>query len=111
MFEAIVAAGNTRQQQVHLLTVVERRWQHQPAAQPELEPRGKLRASSLRRMFLKGKEELPKITSQSVAAIIARSSSADMPAANPPPIRPPMLVPAATSIGMWCSSNHAMIPT
>ena len=34
-----------------------------------------------------------------------------MPVANAPPISPPMLVPAAMSIGMWCSSNQRMTPT
>ena len=107
VFEAIVATANARQQQVHLLAVVERGWRHSPNSSRE----GKLRASSFRRMFLKGNEELPNMTFQSVASIIARNSSADMPAANPPPMRPPMLVPAAISMGMWCSSNQAMIPT
>ena len=39
------------------------------------------------------------------------SSRASMPLANAPPINPPMLVPAATSIGMRCSSSHRMTPT
>ena len=37
--------------------------------------------------------------------------TADMPVAKEPPIKPPMLVPAATSMGMWCSSNHRITPT
>ena len=42
---------------------------------------------------------------------MASSSAASMPVANEPPMRPPMLVPAATSIGMRCSSNQRMTPT
>ena len=61
-------------------------------------------------MFLNSNDELPNITSQSVPVISARSSAADMPVAKAPPIRPPMLVPAARSIGTWCSSNHWMTP-
>ena len=38
-------------------------------------------------------------------------SAASMPVANAPPISPPMLVPAAMSIGMRCSSNQRMTPT
>ena len=34
-----------------------------------------------------------------------------MPLAKAPPIRPPMLVPAATSIGMRCSSSQRITPT
>ena len=34
-----------------------------------------------------------------------------MPVANAPPTRPPMLVPAATSMGIRCSSSQRMTPT
>ena len=39
------------------------------------------------------------------------SSSGSMPVAKAPPTRPPMLVPAATSIGIRCSSSQRMTPT
>ncbi len=61
-------------------------------------------------MFLNGNDELPNITSQSVFVMSARNSAADMPVAKAPPTRPPMLVPAAASIGIWFSSNHLITP-
>ncbi len=42
---------------------------------------------------------------------MSSSSAASMPLANAPPTSPPMLVPAATSIGIRCSSNHRITPT
>ncbi len=71
---------------------------------------GYARASAFRRMFLNAKLDDPKRSSQFIPEIIRSSSSASMPVAKAPPIRPPMLVPAATSIGMRCSSNHRITP-
>ncbi len=68
-------------------------------------------ASALRRMFLKAKLEAPNISSQFRPFSMASSSAAFRPVAKAPPIRPPMLVPAARSIGMRCSSNQRITPT
>ena len=62
-------------------------------------------------MFLNAKVDDPNISSQLIVASISSSSSASMPVANEPPMSPPMLVPAATSMGMRCSSNQRITPT
>ena len=82
-----------------------------PCLRPNSRCEGYARASRLRRTFLNSKFELPNIASQSTPDSIVSISSADMPVANEPPMSPPMLVPAMTSIGMWCSSSQRMTPT
>ena len=72
---------------------------------------GYARASSLRRTFLYRNGEKPNISSQFAPSSIAASSPEVMPAATPPPMSPPMLVPAIRSIGMRCSSNQRTTPT
>ena len=62
-------------------------------------------------MFLNAKLEAPNISSQFRRFSRSSSSAASIPVANAPPMSPPMLVPAAMSIGMWCSSNQRMTPT
>ena len=61
-------------------------------------------------MFLKAKSDDPNSSSQSIVEMSWSSSAADIPVAKQPPINPPMLVPAATSMGMRCSSNQRMTP-
>ena len=61
-------------------------------------------------MFLDANPDDPNSSSQFIELIRRSSSSASMPDANAPPTRPPMLVPAATSIGIRCSSNHRITP-
>ena len=82
-----------------------------PPFRPNSMRDGKARASALRRMFLNAKSDEPNSSSQFIVARSASNSSASMPVANAPPTRPPMLVPAATSMGMRCSSNHRITPT
>ena len=82
-----------------------------PSFTPNSSRDGYARASALRRMFLYSNDEAPKSSSQSMELMNACSSAASIPVANAPPISPPMLVPAATSIGMRCSCSHRITPT
>ena len=66
--------------------------------------------SILRRMFLNAKsEDAEQLVPVELFEHVS-SSAASIPVANAPPMSPPMLVPAATSIGMRCSSNQRMTP-
>ena len=82
-----------------------------PPLRPNSSREGYARASAFRRMFLYANVDAPNSWSQFRPVMNACSSSASMPLAKAPPTSPPMLVPAATSIGMRCSSIQRMTPT
>ena len=80
--------------------VVERGRRHDAAREAEFEPRRIGARVGLAADVLEREVEAPNISSQFRRSSISSISTELMPVANAPPIRPPMLVPAATSIGM-----------
>ena len=110
--EFVVRRRDAAEHQLDVLAAVDRRGRHDAALQSELQARRDRRARrpcggcSCRRTSSRR-------TARPSSCESSRpwSSPASIPVAKAPPIRPPMLVPAATSIGMRCSSSQRMTPT